>query len=65
VPDPGARQLRLSDWLVLCVVCEQPTHGFAIAGLFSHDGSLGRVWQVQRPPARCGGLVPLTWLYLT
>ncbi|HEY2305186.1 MAG TPA: PadR family transcriptional regulator [Streptosporangiaceae bacterium] len=49
MPDPGARQLRLSDWLVLCVVCEQPTHGFAVAGLFSHDGSLGRVWQVSKP----------------
>jgi DNA-binding PadR family transcriptional regulator len=47
--DPGARPLRLSDWLVLCVVCEQPTHGFAVAGLFSHDGSLGPVWQVSKP----------------
>ncbi len=39
MPDPGARQLRLSDWLVLCVVCEQPTHGFAVAGLFSMAGA--------------------------
>jgi DNA-binding PadR family transcriptional regulator len=49
MPDPGARQLRLSDWLVLCVVCEEPTHGFAVAGLFSREGSLGRVWQVSKP----------------
>jgi DNA-binding PadR family transcriptional regulator len=48
--DPGKQQLRLSDWLVLCVVCEQPTHGFAVAGLFSRKGSLGRVWQVSKPP---------------
>ena len=34
---------------MLCVVCEEPTHGFAVAGLFSHDGSLGRVWQVSKP----------------
>jgi hypothetical protein len=34
VPDPGEQQLLLSDWLVLCVVCEEPTHGFAVAGLF-------------------------------
>jgi PadR family transcriptional regulator AphA len=47
--DPGARRLRQSDWLVLCVVCEEPTHGFAVAGLFSHDGSLGRIWQVSKP----------------
>lgn len=49
MPDPGARQLRLPDWLVLCVVCEQPTHGFAVAGLFSRKGNLGRVWQVSKP----------------
>jgi DNA-binding PadR family transcriptional regulator len=49
MPGPGKRQLRLSDWLVLCVVCERPTHGFAVAGLFSHKGSLDRVWQVSKP----------------
>jgi DNA-binding PadR family transcriptional regulator len=49
VPDPGERQLSLFDWLALCVICEQPTYGFAIAGLFSHEGSLGRVWQVSKP----------------
>jgi hypothetical protein len=25
-----------------------PTHGFAIAGLLAHDGSLGQVWHVQK-----------------
>jgi DNA-binding PadR family transcriptional regulator len=49
MPDPGTWQLRRSDWLVLCVVCEQPTHGFVVAGLFSRKGSLGRVWQVSKP----------------
>ena len=49
MPDPGEQQLLLSDWLVLCVVCEQPIHGFAVAGLFSREGSLGRVWQVSKP----------------
>jgi DNA-binding PadR family transcriptional regulator len=49
MPEPGEQQLRLSDWLVLCVVCEQPMHGFAVAGLFSRKGSLGRVWQVSKP----------------
>ena len=48
MPEPGEQQLLLSDWLVLCVVCEQPTHGYAVARLFSHGGSLGRVWQVSR-----------------
>ena len=54
MPDPGERQLRLSDWLVLCVVCEQPTHGFAVAGLVSRDGNLGRVWQVSKPAVYAG-----------
>jgi PadR family transcriptional regulator AphA len=49
MPEPGEQQLRLSAWLVLCVVCEQPTHGFAVPGLFSRKGSLGRVWQVSKP----------------
>jgi DNA-binding PadR family transcriptional regulator len=49
VPGLGERQLKLSDWLVLCVVCEHPTHGFAVAGLLSGEGSLGRVWQVSKP----------------
>jgi DNA-binding PadR family transcriptional regulator len=48
MPGPGEQQLLLSDWLVLCVVCEEPTHGYAVARLFSHGGSLGRVWQVSR-----------------
>jgi DNA-binding PadR family transcriptional regulator len=49
VPDSGEHRLRQSDWLVLCVVCAEPTHGFAVAGLFSPAGSLGRVWQVSKP----------------
>ena len=33
----------------LCLASEEPTYGFAIAGLLSGDGSLGRVWQVSKP----------------
>jgi PadR family transcriptional regulator AphA len=49
MPGHGEQQLRLSDWAVLCVVCERPTHGFAVARLLSHEGSLGRVWQLSKP----------------
>ena len=49
MPDPGEQQLLLSDWLMLCVVCEKPVHGFAVAGLFSPEGSLGQAWQVSKP----------------
>jgi DNA-binding PadR family transcriptional regulator len=46
---PEDRSLSLSEWLVLCLVCEQPRHGFAIARLLEADGSLGRVWRVPKP----------------
>ena len=49
MPDPGERPLSLREWLVLCIACEEPTYGFAIAGLFPRGGSLGRVWQVSKP----------------
>ena len=40
--------LSLAEWLVLCLVSERPTHGFAIAGLLAEDGSLGRIWHVRK-----------------
>jgi PadR family transcriptional regulator AphA len=45
---PRDRGLSLADWLVLCLISEGPTHGFAIAGLLTPDGSLGRVWHVHK-----------------
>jgi DNA-binding PadR family transcriptional regulator len=41
--------LSLAEWVVLSVIRERPTHGFAIAQLTAADGELGRVWQVPRP----------------
>ena len=41
--------LSLAEWLVLCLVCENSQHGFAIARLLSADGSIGRVWRVPKP----------------
>ena len=46
---PGEPSLSLSEWLVLCLVCEQPRHGFAIARLLEAEGSLGKVWRVPKP----------------
>jgi PadR family transcriptional regulator AphA len=45
---PGDRPLSLPEWLVLCIVYEQPTYGFAVAGLLSRDGRLGRIWPVSK-----------------
>jgi PadR family transcriptional regulator AphA len=44
-----ARSLSLAEWLVLCLVCEQPRHGFAIARMLGSDGSLGQIWRVPKP----------------
>jgi DNA-binding PadR family transcriptional regulator len=41
--------LSLPEWTVLAVVCEHPTHGFAIAQLTAPHGELGRIWHIPRP----------------
>src|SRR5215471_12827159 len=46
---PSDRPLSLPEWLVLAIVCEQPTYGFAVAGLLSRNGRLGRIWYVSKP----------------
>ena len=46
-PQPPA--LSLTEWLVLCLASEGPTHGFAIARLLGHQGDLGQVWRVPKP----------------
>ena len=39
-------RLSLADWLVLCLVREEPTYGLILVGLLARDGSLGQVWSV-------------------
>jgi DNA-binding PadR family transcriptional regulator len=41
--------LSLTEWAVLALVAEQPTHGFAIAKELAPDGDLGQIWTVRRP----------------
>jgi len=48
-PGHGEPALSLAEWLVLCLVCEEPRHGFAIARLLDSDGCLGRIWRVPKP----------------
>jgi len=48
MPQQRGPRLSLADWLVLCLISEGPTHGFAIAGLLTPDGSLGQVWHVHK-----------------
>ena len=38
-----------NDWVVLALVAEQPTHGWALANTLSPGGELGEVWPISRP----------------
>ena len=49
MPGPSQPRLSLAEWLVLCLVCEAPLHGFAIARITAADGELGHVWRVPKP----------------
>jgi DNA-binding PadR family transcriptional regulator len=39
----------LTDWVILGLIAEQPTHGFALARLMARGGEVGRVWAATRP----------------
>jgi len=41
--------LSLAEWLVLCLVCERPVHGFALTELLGPEGEMGRVWRGPKP----------------
>jgi PadR family transcriptional regulator AphA len=43
------RERSLTEWVVLGLIAEQPTHGFALARLLSPGGEVGRVWAAKRP----------------
>lgn len=40
--------LSLPEWLVLAVLSQQPSHGFAVAQLTGRAGELGRVWHIPK-----------------
>lgn len=42
-------QLSLTEWVVLALVSESPTHGFAIARELEAESDLGRILTVHRP----------------
>lgn len=41
--------LSLTEWVVLALVAEGPTHGFAVSRLTAPTGPVGTIWQVPRP----------------
>lgn len=42
-------ELSLTEWVVLALVSESPTHGFAVARELQADSDLGRILTVHRP----------------
>ncbi len=34
---------------MLCLVCEEPRHGFALARLLDSHGTIGNIWRVPKP----------------
>jgi DNA-binding PadR family transcriptional regulator len=46
--DPFGQRLSLAEWMVLCLVREEPTYGLVLVGLLARDGSLGQVWSVPK-----------------
>src|SRR5713226_556909 len=49
MPAPDEAALSVVEWLVLCLVSEQPRHGFQLARLIGADGAMGRIWRVPKP----------------
>jgi PadR family transcriptional regulator AphA len=41
--------LSLTEWVVLALLCEDASHGFAVARTLSRATPLGQVWTVPRP----------------
>lgn len=46
---PDRPDLPLAEWIVLAIVAERPSHGFAIAALTSEGTEIGEFWHISRP----------------
>ena len=46
---PPRTELTLTEWIVLALIGEGPTHGWAIARALRPEGSLGAVWSCRAP----------------
>ncbi|MFD4866965.1 PadR family transcriptional regulator [Streptomyces sp. NPDC058412] len=41
--------LPLAEWIVLAVMAERPSHGFAVAALTAEGAEIGEFWYISRP----------------
>jgi DNA-binding PadR family transcriptional regulator len=48
-PPTTPEDLSLTEWAVLTLVDEAPTHGFAVSKVLAPSGDVGRIWRVPRP----------------
>jgi len=46
---PPRTELTLTEWIVLALIGEGPTHGWAIVRALRPEGSLGAVWSSRAP----------------
>ena len=46
---PDAPTRTLTEWVVLGLLAQGPTHGFALARRLRRGGEVGRVWAASRP----------------
>ncbi|MEU2953978.1 PadR family transcriptional regulator [Streptomyces xanthochromogenes] len=46
---PDQPDLPLAEWIVLALVAERPSHGFAIASLTAEGTEIGEFWYISRP----------------
>jgi DNA-binding PadR family transcriptional regulator len=46
---PPPEQPRLGDYLLLGLIAERPTHGFALSRQVARNGPIGRVYEISRP----------------
>jgi DNA-binding PadR family transcriptional regulator len=45
---PCELRLSLTEWVVLCLIREGPTHGFALSASLTPDSDLGQIWHIQK-----------------
>ena len=43
------QELLVGEWAVLALLCERPSHGYAIHATMAPDGELGRIWSLGQP----------------
>lgn len=46
---PREPDLPLAEWIVLALIAERPSHGFAVVALTTPDAEIGQIWHVSRP----------------